>query len=264
MTRKTDKPVALVTGGRRGLGRACALALADAGFDVVILDCEQDEAVPQTLSDLRARGAGAAFVHGDISDVARHAGLVDAAWDAFGGIDCLVDNAGLLSRPPEDLLDMSVEKFDRSLGVNLRGTFFLTQRVAKRMIAAGPSGAYRSIIVMSSVAAGIVSVRRGEYCMGKAALSMMTRLFAARLADEGIFVHEIRPGLIFAGRTVNPDATTKLLEGGAVPFRRGGDPAEIGATVAILAQGKLPYTTGQPFFVDGGLHLQRMPDPPEG
>jgi len=259
MTEERKRPVAVVTGGRQGLGRGAALALAAAGFDLVIVDLVTDETLFTTLREVEALGVAAKSVCGDISDLGRQNELVDGVWSAFGGVDCLVNNAGVPARPLRDLLELTVEGFDRNFGVNLRGTFFLTQRLARRMIDAGPSPFHRSIIVVTSIAAGIVSTRRGEYCMSKAGLSMMTRLFAARLAGDGILVHEIRPGLMRTEMTAGAASETgKLIEAGLTPIRRWGEAEDVGSTVAALATGAFPFTTGQPIFVDGGLHVHRI------
>ena len=242
------KPVALVTGANRGIGRGIALALASEGFDVVANDLESG---PNTDFP---------FVRGDISDIAGHAKLVEAAWKAFGTVDCLVNNAGVQVKVRGDLLDVSAESFDRLIGVNLRGTFFLTQAVARKMVAdqTGVS-AMRSIITISSVNAFIVGANRGEYCMSKSALTMMVQLFAVRLADAGIRCYEVRPGVIRTDMT-KPAAERyeKLIADGAWPIRRWGEADDVGRAVAMLASGELAYSTGEAVHVDGGMHMQTL------
>ena len=259
MTGIGNRPVAAVTGGSQGLGKGAALALGKAGFDVVVVDLTDDAKLQETLAGIRAYGVRAAFVQGDIADLDAQDALVEATWSAFDGIDCLVNNAGVPARPLRDLLEVKVEEFDRNLDINLRGTFFLTQKIAARMIAARRDRFHRSIIVITSIAAGIVSLTRGEYCMSKAGLSMMTKLFAVRLAQDGILVHEIRPGLMRTEMTEGAaQETGRLIESGFTPVRRWGEPADVGATISALATGAMPFTTGQPIFVDGGLHIHRV------
>jgi NAD(P)-dependent dehydrogenase (short-subunit alcohol dehydrogenase family) len=254
------RPVALVTGGRQGLGRGAALALADAGFDLVIVDQVEDERSTATLADLQAKGASAVFCRGDIAEIASHAALIEQAWSAFGGIECLVNNAGIAVRPLTDVLEVQPEAFDRNLAVNLRGTFFLTQAVAKRMLTAPAPCHHRSIVVISSIAAGFASVDRPQYSISKAGLSIMAEIFAVRLAEAGIAVYEIRPGLIRTDMTRSGDvtATDRSVTSGRVPARRWGEPDDVGTTVATLAAGRLPYVTGQTIFVDGGIHISRV------
>jgi NAD(P)-dependent dehydrogenase (short-subunit alcohol dehydrogenase family) len=255
------RPAALVTGARRGLGRGIALALADAGFDLALADLAIDDAMRATEADAAARGARVLPIAADVAELAGHAALVDAAWSAFGGVDCLVNNAGISSAVRGDLLEASVESFDRVLGLNLRGTFFLTQRVARRMVAeTRDAGApTRSIVVVSSANAFGAAPERADYVLSKTALSMMTRLFALRLAPHGIAVHEIRPGVMRTDMTA--PATAKYdgwIAAGRVPQRRWGTPEDVGRTVAALAAGALPFTTGDAFHVDGGLHIHEL------
>jgi NAD(P)-dependent dehydrogenase (short-subunit alcohol dehydrogenase family) len=250
-------PVALVTGGRRGIGRGIALALADSGFDVVINDLVDDAAAAETVKAVEERGRRAAVVVGDIADVASLDRLAGEAWDRFGGIDCLVNNAGVSVLSRGDLLDVSLESYDRCLDINLRGPFFLTQKIARRMLAA-PT-APRSIITISSVSSEVVSVARGEYCISKAGLSMMSKLFAARLAESGIAVFEVRPGIIRSDMTEpSAERLNRMIAEGYTPIRRWGEPADVGRAVATLACGGLPFSVGQVVHVDGGLTLRML------
>jgi 3-oxoacyl-[acyl-carrier protein] reductase len=256
----STSPVALVTGGRQGLGRGAALALADAGFDLIIVDQHDDQRSAATLKELRAKGGSAAFIKCDIADIGAHTKLVDDAWAISGRLDCLVNNAGVAVRPLVDVLEVSADAFDRNMNVNMRGTFFLTQAVAKRMITAAADQSHRSIITISSIAAAFASVDRPQYSMSKAALSIMSQIFAVRLADAGICVYEIRPGLIRTDMTAsgNVGSNDQRIAGGRVPIRRWGEPGDVGTAVATLASGKLPYVTGQTVFVDGGIHISRI------
>jgi 3-oxoacyl-[acyl-carrier protein] reductase len=259
MTNGQNKPVALVTGGRQGLGRGAVLALAESGFDIVIVDIVEDERAADTMAAATKKGASTAFFRGDISDLDSHAGLVERVWSAFRRIDCLVNNAGVAARPLADVLDVTVESFDKNLDTNLRGTFFLTQAIAKRMIAMPESPHHRSIVVVTSVAAEFASVTRSQYAMSKAALSAMAKTLAVRLADAGVCVYEIRPGLIRTEMTAggDPKLNDERIASGRVPIRRWGEPADVGATIASLASGKLSYVTGQVIFVDGGVSVPR-------
>lgn len=251
------RPVAVVTGAKQGLGRATAVEMAKAGFDIVAADLAEDEAARDTLAEIRAAGAEALFLAADIAEVGRHEALVESAWGAFGAVDCLVNNAGVAARPLTDILDLGTEAFDRNLGVNLHGTFFLTQAFARRMIAAADTPHYRSIVIVSSIAASHVSTDRAQYCVSKAALSMVAKLYAARLAEYGIHVHEIRPGFIRTAMTASAPRgkIDDYIEGGAVPLRRWGEATDIGRSIATLASGAMPYLDGQAIYIDGGYHL---------
>ena len=252
-------PVALVTGGRRGIGRGIALALAGAGFDVVINDLVDDAAAAETAQAVAGQGRRAAVVAGDISDVAGLDRLVDEAWACFGAIDCLVNNAGVSVLNRGDLLDVSLESYDRCLDTNLRGPFFLTQKIARRMLAAPPGPGPRSIITISSISSEVVSVARGEYCISKAGLSMLSKLFAARLAESGIAVFEVRPGIIRTDMTrPSAERLDQLIAEGYSPIRRWGEPADVGRAVATLATGGLPFSVGQVIQVDGGLTMRTL------
>jgi 3-oxoacyl-[acyl-carrier protein] reductase len=259
MSAPESRPVALVTGGRRGIGRGSAYALTDAGFDLVIADLERDQDAEQTLAGIAERGGHGAFLVADIADLAAQEELVDAAFDAFGGIDCLVNNAGVSSLVRGDLLELSVESYDRCLSVNLRAPFFLTQRIARRMLTmtAGQGAPPRSIVTITSVNAEIASISRGDYCISKAGASMLTRLFALRLADAGIGVYEVRPGVIRTAMTAPvAERYDQAIAGGLSPIARWGETEDVGRTVATLASGGLPFSVGQVVYVDGGLNLK--------
>jgi 3-oxoacyl-[acyl-carrier protein] reductase len=254
-----QRPVALVTGGRRGNGRGCALALAAAGFDLVLLDLERDDDAEETLAGIAGRGGHGAFLVADIADLDAHARLVDDAFEAFGRLDCLVNNAGVGVLRRGDLLEISVESYDRCLGVNLRAAFFLTQEVVRRMLKM-PSAAgapHRSIVTITSVNAEIASIDRGEYCISKAGASMLTCLFALRLAADGIGVYEVRPGVIRTPMTAPvAERYERRIQDGLSPIARWGEPEDVGRAVATLACGGLPFSVGQVVYVDGGLNLR--------
>jgi len=252
-------PIAFVTGARRGIGRRIAQTLADTGFDVVVNDILDDAATRETLEAIGAKGRRAAFVQGSIAELPAHSTLVAAAFAAFGTVDCLVNNAGIQVKVRGDLLDVTPESFDEILAVNLRGTFFLTQAVAKRMLAErrATGDPPRSIVTISSANARLVSLNRAEYCFAKTGLAMLSQLFALRLAAADITCYEVRPGVIRTDMTAAAkDRYDKLIAEGLTPIRRWGEPEDVGRTVAALAQRLLPFNTGDAFHVDGGLHIK--------
>ena len=257
----SDRPVALITGGRRGIGQGIAFALAGAGFDLVINDLEWDAEAEATMAGIGERGSRASFIAADIADLAAQPRLVDAAFAAFGRLDCLVNNAGVSVLSRGDLLDVAPESYDRCLTVNLRGPFFLTQRIARRMLEQAPraGGPPRTIVSITSVNAELASVSRGEYCISKAGVSMVTKLFALRLAPHGIGVFEVRPGIIRTAMTApSAERYEREIAEGLTPIARWGEPADVGAAVATIAIGQLPFSAGQVIYVDGGLSLARF------
>lgn len=246
---------AFVTGARRGIGRAIALALAEAGFDVAVNDVADSAELRATVAEISALGVKAVAVTGDISDLSAHGTMLDTAEAALGPLTTLVNNAGVSVQSRGDLLDVAPESYDRCLYVNTRGTFFLTQTFAKRL---KPSEYHRSIVTISSANASGVSITRGEYCISKAGVSMMSKLFAARLGNEGIGVYEIQPGFIETDMTAPSKARyDKLIDEGLTVIKRFGTPEEVGRIALTLAQGLLPYTTGQIIQADAGLMMVR-------
>ena len=252
--------MALVTGGRRGIGRGIAYALAAAGYDLVIHDIEADAATQETLDTIAAQGRRAVFVRGDLAELAAHPAMVTEAWAAFGTIDVLVNNAGVQVQVRGDLLNVTPESFDRLMNVNLRGTFFLTQAVARRMVAETRSANEppRAIITISSAnAMTVVGPNRAEYCISKTGLAMMSQLFAERLAPDDIMCYELRPGIIATDMTAPAkERYDKLIAEGITPIRRWGTPADVGQTVVTLANRSLPFNTGTTLHIDGGLHMK--------
>jgi len=252
------RPVALVTGGRRGIGRAACVALARKGFDILAADIAE-EGVAETEAEVRAAGGGFRFCLLDVARLEDHAAFVDEAWSSSGGIECLVNNAGVGALRRGDLLDVSPESWDRAFGVNARGNFFLTQAVARRMVEAGNTEATRSIVFVSSANVTLASPERGEYCASKAAVSMIARVFALRLAEHGIAVHEVRPGVIRTDLTAPvAEAYTRRIAEGLSPIRRWGEAEDVGRAIALLASGELTFTTGDALHIDGGLHIGRL------
>ena len=255
-------PTALVTGGARGIGYAAASALLGAGFDLAIASLEPEDEADAAVGRLRSLDRKLFYSSVDIGDVGRHARLIDEVRARLGPIHCLVNNAGVTSLTRGDMLDLTIESFDRSVATNLRGTFFLTQAVARAMLAADESGddsTYRSIITITSVNAAIVGLNRADYCITKAGLSMASRLFAARLAASRIHVFELRPGIIRTEMTAPARAKyDALIADGGVPLERWGEPADVGATGATIARGLIPFATGEVLNVGGGVQLHRI------
>lgn len=257
-----DKPTAIVTGAVRGIGRACTVALAKAGFNVLLNDLPVPEnfSLSELLIDeIKKCSAEGMFFGCDIGDVDQHSCLVDAAHSHWGRIDCLVNNAGVGVLKRGDLLEVNSESFDRCMRVNSKAVFFLSQIVARHMLKQGEvGGQHRSIINITSSNAVAVSISRGEYCVSKCASSMTTRLFAVRLANEGIGVYEVRPGIIDTDMTRPVKEQYDAVIANNVPARRWGFPADVAAVAASMAEGRLKYTVGQAVTVDGGLTIPRF------
>lgn len=256
-----NNKVAVVTGGRRGIGRGIAFALAEAGYRIVVIDLVDDEETSATLHGIAQRGRSAAFVAADIAAAEHAESVCSAANDAFGRVDVLVSNAGVMVKDRSvDVLHTSIESFDRLMQVNLRGTFFLMQAFARRMAAEPPAQNYRALITISSSNASMAKTTAGEYCISKAGLSMVNRILALKLAPHGIGCFEVRPGLIKTEMNAALHATyDPILTRGLSPIPRWGTARDVGATVATLANGTLAFSTGEIIHVDGGLHVPRSP-----
>ncbi len=254
----TQRPRVFVTGARRGIGRGIAFAFADAGYDVVIADLVEEGEAQEAMAGLRERGAKAVYLQGNIADLKALPSLAEKAFSAFGGLDCLVNNAGISVRKRGDILEVTPESYDEVMGVNLRGTFFLTQEIARRMVAAA-SPHPRSIISLSSANAVLVAPDRAEYCLSKTGVSMMTKLYAVRLAEKDIACFEIRPGIIRSDMTaVVKEKYDKLIAEGISPTRRWGEPEDIARVATSLASGNFHFSTGDAYHVDGGLLIHRL------
>ncbi|MCR4438054.1 MAG: 3-ketoacyl-ACP reductase [bacterium] len=255
------RQVALITGGARGIGRGIAEALARIDFDIVVDDVWEAKEAEQTVQALQNLGAEVLYVQADISKAEERARLVEACRARFGRLDLLVNNAGVAPAQRVDILEATEESFDRVLFINLKGPYFLTQAVAKWMIEQKQQDATRSpkIVNISSISAYASSPSRGEYCISKAGVSMMTILFADRLAQYGINVYEIRPGIIATDMTkAVKDKYDALIAQGLTPIARWGSPEDIGKAVAAIASGAFPFSTGEVINVDGGFHLRRL------
>jgi NAD(P)-dependent dehydrogenase (short-subunit alcohol dehydrogenase family) len=252
----SSRRVAIVTGAARGIGRAIAIRLAES-FDLAITDIEPEQGAA-TAEALQGQGAEALFVQSNLADLATHAPTLERIIERFGRIDCLVNNAGIASPVRGDLLELTPENYDRVLGVNLRGTLFFTQGAARHMLARAPDGA-RSIITVSSINAEMAAVERGDYAISKTGLAMLTRLFALRLAEAGIGVFEVRPGIIRTDMTAKVSARyDQVIAQGGVPMRRWGEPDDVAAVVAALAGDAFAFSTGSVIEVAGGLAIPRL------
>ena len=257
-----ERKTAIVTGSSRGIGKGIALSLAAEGWQIVINYHSNDAAALEAKKEVEALGGTGLVVQADMGDIDTFPALVDAAVAAFGKIDLLVNNAGIGPRQRVDMLQVGVESYDEVMGVNLRGPFFLTQLVANRMIEFIKSGlvAAPKIVNINSISAYTSSPARAEYCISKAGMGMMTTLWADRLAEYGINVYEIRPGIIQTDLTsgVKEKYDRLILEEGLTPIRRWGQPEDIGKAVTAIAGGYLPFSTGEVINVDGGFHISRL------
>lgn len=256
-----DIRVALVTGAGRGIGREIALALAGRGWAVVINYRGNVGAAQETAQAVAAAGGRPLLVQADIAQASERQRLLDATLAAFGHLDLLVNNAGMAPRRRVDLLEVDEASYDEVMAVNLKGPFFLAQAAAKIMLAQARAGASYApkIINIGSISAYTASISRSEYCLSKAGLAMMTQLFADRLAGEGINVYELRPGIIETDMTsVVKSKYDALIADGLTPIRRWGRPADVAAAVVAIAEGYLPFSTGEVINVDGGFHLRRL------
>lgn len=254
------KQTAIVTGGSRGIGFAIARQLGLDGFHIVIIDMNEQGAYQENLDLLAAQGTEYLYVQGNICSAPDRERLVHEAVAKFGGIHVLVNNAGVAPKVRADLLDMTEESFDRVVGINTKGNMFLTQAVARQMIKQDYIGRKRGTIVnISSCSAVVSSTSRGEYCVSKAGVSMLTTLYADRLAPEGVLVHEVRPGVIATDMTSTvQEKYNKMFEDGVFPIARWGTPEDIAGVVSAFCSDKFAYTTGNYVDVDGGFHIQRM------
>jgi NAD(P)-dependent dehydrogenase (short-subunit alcohol dehydrogenase family) len=263
-------PVALITGASRGIGRGIALELAKLGWDMVINYASNSEAARQTVSDsisashTAGRTVRAEPCRADIGDEDERRKLIEFTKTSFGRLDMLVNNAGVAPDTRADILDASEESFDRLVNINVKGPYFLTQLAARWIIEQGRTGVppvpvRPKIITISSISSYTASVNRGDYCIAKAALSMITSLYASRLAEFGINVYEIRPGLIATDMTKPvKEKYDQLIGDGLTPIKRWGRPEDVAKAVAAIAQDLLPFSTGEVINVDGGFHLRRL------
>ncbi|MBO4423994.1 MAG: 3-ketoacyl-ACP reductase [Spirochaetales bacterium] len=254
------KRTALVTGASRGIGLAIARQLGLDGMNVVMVATGSREKNAAAIDGLENEGITVGYVQADISKHDDRLRIVSEAVSLFGRIDVLVNNAGVAPLQRADLLEMTEESFDRVVGINTKGNMFLTQAVARQMISQEPLDGRKGVIInISSCSSVVSSVNRGEYCVSKAGISMLTTLYADRLAPEGILVHEVRPGVIDTDMTSTVHGKyNKLIDEGVFPIARWGKPEDVANAVSALASDKFMYTTGNYIDVDGGFHIRRL------
>jgi 3-oxoacyl-[acyl-carrier protein] reductase len=253
--------VALVTGGTRGIGLGVARSLAAEGFDLALCGLREAAQVEGALADLRSAGSDVRYFRADVASRADREALLAAVRSGFGRLHVLVNNAGVAPTVRADILEAGEESFDRLVGINLKGPYFLTQAVARYMLEqkereAGFQGA---IVFVTSVSAEAASTNRGDYCVSKAGLAMSARLFALRLAAASIPVYEVRPGIVHTDMTASvKDSYDRRIADGLVPQGRWGEPEDVGRVVAALARGDAAYATGAVIPVDGGFSIPRL------
>lgn len=258
MTTRT-RPVAIVTGGRRGIGLGIARALARAGFDLALTGVSDGDGVEAVLTELRGAGGEAIYIKANLAELGGHAATVARVVERFGGIDCLVNNAGMASVVRGDFLELEPENFDTIVGTNLRGTVFFTQAVLRAMLADSEARHARAVINITSVSATMASPERMDYCMTKAGLAAFSQGLALRLAETGIGVFEVRPGIIRSDMTARVSGKyDALIAEGLVPMKRWGEAEDIGVIVAALARGGFGFATGSVIHADGGLSIARL------
>lgn len=260
--------VALITGASRGIGRGISLQLAALGFDLLLNYHSNQTAAQATAQDCSTAAAKSgrkikvSLVQGDVGKTLDRSTIIDQGRAEFGRIDLLVNNAGVAPKIRADLLEATEESFDDLIRTNVKGPFFLTQAASRWMIelrqTLGPEY-HPKIVTISSISAYTASTNRADYCISKAALSMITPLYASRLAEHGILVFEIRPGVIATDMTSGVQAKyDALIEQGLTPIQRWGQPEDVGKAVAAIASGLFPFSTGEVINVDGGFHLRRL------
>jgi len=259
-----DHKVALITGGSRGIGRSICIELAKIGYAIVINYRENLSAAQQTQAKCEEAGSPAVeLCQGDVTAPSHRDLVVQFAIEQFGRIDLLVNNAGIVPEIRHDILETPTDSFDAVLNANLKAPYFLTQRVADKMIQLTKAGEIETaaIVNISSIRSYTAARNYGEYCISKAGVSMMTKLFAIRLAEYGINVYEISPGIVKTDMTAPANVQeyyNKKLSRGMSPINRWGKPEEVGLAVAAIARGDYPFSTGQVFHVDGGWHLREL------
>lgn len=258
----SNEHVAIVTGSSRGIGRGIALSIAELGWRIVINYRSNRSAAEDAQNAVNDAGGKALLVQADIASQTDLIKLVDATLTEYGRIDLLVNNAGVGPRQRVDMLQVGETSYDEVMNINLKGPFFLTQRVANEMITLQARGIVLQpkIVNISSISAYTSSPTRAEYCISKAGMSMTTKLWADRLAEYGINVYEIRPGIIATDLTsvVKDKYDRLILEEGLTPIKRWGTPGDVGKAVVAIAEGLFPFSTGEIINVDGGFHLQRL------
>ena len=253
--------IAFITGGTRGIGFGVALALGKAGFDLAVNGIRNEVDVTNSLEELRNLGVNVAYFQGNVAVREDRQAMLDNILSHFGSVNVLVNNAGIAPRERADILHAKEEIWDEVMEINLKGPYFLTQLFANYFVEKKLENPLfeASIINISSISAFVASVNRGEYCISKAGIAMATKLWATRLGEYDIPVYEIQPGIIKTDMTAGVvEKYDKLFQEGITLQRRWGLPDDVGKVAAMLAQGNMPYATGQAIKVDGGLHIQRL------
>jgi len=253
--------IAFITGGTRGIGFGVALALGKAGFDLAVNGIRNEVDVTNSLEELRNLGVNVAYFQGNIGVREDRQAMLDKILSHFGSVNLLVNNAGIAPRERADILHAKEEIWDEVMEINLKGPYFLTQLFANYFVEKKLENPLfeASIINISSISAFVASINRGEYCVSKAGIAMATKLWATRLGEYDIPVYEIQPGIIKTDMTSGVvEKYDKLFQEGISLQRRWGLPDDVGKVAAMLAQGNMPYATGQAIKVDGGLHIQRL------
>ncbi len=257
----SEVKAALVTGASRGIGRGIALELASAGWDIGVGYAYNKKAAKETCSEVAARGRRAVLCPGDLAKTADREAILRAMADGFGRIDALINNAGAAPRIRAELLEATEETYDEVMALNLKGPYFLTKAAARWMVEIRKQHPERPlhIIIISSISEYAASTNRGEYCLAKAGLGMMNRLFAEALAEHDIRVNEVRPGIIATDMTAAAkEKYDKLIAGGLTPIRRWGQPEDVGRAVRAILSGDFDFSTGAVFDVDGGFSYRRL------
>jgi 3-oxoacyl-[acyl-carrier protein] reductase len=253
--------IAFITGGTRGIGFGVALALGKAGFDLAVNGMRNEGDVTDALEELRNLGVNVAYFQGNVAVREDRQAMLDKILSHFGAVNVLVNNAGIAPRERADILHAKEEIWDEVMEINLKGPYFLTQLFANYFVEKKLENPLfeASIINISSISAFVASINRGEYCISKAGIAMATKLWATRLGEYDIPVYEIQPGIIKTDMTAGVvEKYDKLFQEGITLQRRWGLPDDVGKVAAMLAQGNMPYATGQAIKVDGGLHIQRL------
>jgi NAD(P)-dependent dehydrogenase (short-subunit alcohol dehydrogenase family) len=254
------KKTSIVTGGSRGIGFAIALRLAKEGFNLVVAGMREENTCRENLEQLAAAGAEWLYIRADLAKTEDRKRIIAETVERFGSLDLLVNNAGVAPKVRADLLEMSEESFDYVMDTNTKANMFLTQLAVKQMLTQPLRGKKRGTIInISSCSAEVSSVNRGEYCVSKAGIAMLTKLYADRLAAEAIYVHEIRPGVIRTDMTATvTEKYDRLIDGGLFPIARWGTPEDVAEAAAAFAGDSFLYTTGNFVDVDGGFHIRRL------
>lgn len=253
--------VALITGGARGIGLGIARSLAADGYSLALNGMRPAEQVTEVVDEFRSAGQRAIYCQGDVGSANDRAAMIDQIRSKLGRLDVLVNNAGITSPGRRDLLDADEESFDRVVATNLKGPYFLTQLAARWMVEQREAGLDFSpcVINVSSISAEFVSTNRGDYCLTKAATGMATKLWAARLAEFGIRVYEVQPGVIRSDMTSGvTEKYDRLIADGLTLERRWGEPSDVGQAVAALVREDIPYATGQVLYIDGGMRIHQL------